>query len=258
MDFEKIQVCPHCGAVVTSADELCSKCGRPVVIRASEPERPVATETARRASKPKDTDDEELPHTIDTGVHPRKPVKKKQGSAVGRQVLTILLALVLLGGIGFGVYYFVGDGLGSKTSGVRDYEDDEDELDADSEDDEAVEQLKIYADEDEAEPRVDMAAPALEPTEAAEALPPSPEEIYDVACQRPLTENDVKDLTAEQLRIMRNWIYAKRGFIFTTPDMKAFFSSQPWYEGRYTDAEILDHLTPQDRNNIEFIKQHER
>ena len=256
MDFEKIQVCPHCGAVVTSADELCSKCGRPVVIRASEPDRPAATETARRASMPKDGDDEELPQTIDARVHPGQPVKKKQGSAVGRQVLTVLLALVLVGGIGFAVYYFVGDGLGGKTSVARDYEDDEEELDG--EDDEAVEQLKIYADDDEAEDRPVMMEPRAEPTETAEALPPSPEEMYDVACQRPLTENDVKDLTAEQLRIMRNWIYAKRGFIFTTPDMKAFFSRQPWYEGRYTDAEILDHLTPQDHNNIDFIKQHER
>jgi hypothetical protein len=54
---------------------------------------------------------------------------------------------------------------------------------------------------------------------------------------------------------MRNEIYARKGFIFTAPDLKSYFGSKPWYVPRY--ASVDQKLTPLEKLNVEIIKQFE-
>lgn len=57
-----------------------------------------------------------------------------------------------------------------------------------------------------------------------------------------LTEADLTRLTARQLRLARNEIYARHGRAFGAADLKAYFSGQDWYQGLYT-PETFDPLS---------------
>jgi hypothetical protein len=56
------------------------------------------------------------------------------------------------------------------------------------------------------------------------------------------------------LRIMRNEIFARYGYIFET-DVKEYFNKQWWYipKSRNVDSQ----LTEIEKQNIDFIKRHE-
>ena len=84
---------------------------------------------------------------------------------------------------------------------------------------------------------------------------PTSSGIYPQASERLLTRNDVLNLSKYQLKIMRNEIFARHGYIFKTPDMKYYFSQQSWYHGQYSDVNSM--LSVIEKQNIELIRKHE-
>ncbi|MDO5702095.1 MAG: YARHG domain-containing protein [Lachnospiraceae bacterium] len=72
----------------------------------------------------------------------------------------------------------------------------------------------------------------------------------------PITEKDLEGLTAEELRIKRNEIFARHGLIFGAEDLNAYFSAQPWYEGTVTDSESIE-LSDVELANIQVILDYE-
>jgi hypothetical protein len=78
---------------------------------------------------------------------------------------------------------------------------------------------------------------------------------YPEASTRLLTEDDVQNLTAEELRIMRNEIFARHGYIFKTASLSEYFASQDWYTPTYNNVD--EFLTDIEKQNIRFIKAHE-
>lgn len=63
-------------------------------------------------------------------------------------------------------------------------------------------------------------------------------------------------LSAKQLRILRNAVYARHGRPFDAKDLKEYFSIRSWYRAdpAYTDAR----LTAVDKRNLELIQQAEK
>lgn len=62
--------------------------------------------------------------------------------------------------------------------------------------------------------------------------------------EKKLFKTDLDDFSKAELRIMRNEIYARKGEIFTTPELKKYFDAQPWYkpkEGLYKLTDIEEH-----------------
>ena len=57
---------------------------------------------------------------------------------------------------------------------------------------------------------------------------------------------------SELLRIMRNEIYARHGYVFSSADLKAYFSKQPWYKPLNNNGAVK--LTPIENLNVELIK----
>lgn len=81
------------------------------------------------------------------------------------------------------------------------------------------------------------------------------EEPYELN-SRLLTENDLLGKSKFDLRIMRNEIYARHGYLFKSSDLQEYFSQKPWYRGTTYDAgEIM--FNDIEKKNIEFIKNHE-
>ncbi len=100
------------------------------------------------------------------------------------------------------------------------------------------------------------------PPRQSEAANPDTPDLDDVpgdfpeASLRDLTDDDLDDLTAEELRLMRNEIMARHGHRFSDPELAAHFGAQPWY--RPTDGNAEDRLTAVERRNIERIRKAEK
>jgi hypothetical protein len=78
---------------------------------------------------------------------------------------------------------------------------------------------------------------------------------YPEASTRYLTYNDLKNKSRWQLKIMRNEIYARHGFIFQTREMKNYFNNQSWYNPVYNNVSHM--LTSIEKSNIAYIKKFE-
>jgi hypothetical protein len=79
---------------------------------------------------------------------------------------------------------------------------------------------------------------------------------YPQATIRLLTVSELQALSMQELRIMRNEIYARHGYIFKKKELMSHFSDQPWYKPCNTNVDHL--LTDIEKKNIELIKQFER
>jgi hypothetical protein len=64
---------------------------------------------------------------------------------------------------------------------------------------------------------------------------------------------NVGRLNRIQLRIIRNTIYAKHGYIFNSIDLQQYFSQFSWYSGTKTNVD--NELTENDRILIDFIRE---
>ena len=73
---------------------------------------------------------------------------------------------------------------------------------------------------------------------------------------RYLTSEDTRYLDYSELKIMRNEIFARHGYIFKTEDMIQYFSGQSWYKPLHND--VNSSLTEIERKNVEYIKTLER
>jgi cbb3-type cytochrome oxidase subunit 3 len=73
---------------------------------------------------------------------------------------------------------------------------------------------------------------------------------------RYLSSDEIRTLSKYDLKIMRNEIFARHGYIFQTDDMKDYFRSQEWYSPRYADVNSF--LTSIEKKNIDLIKYFEK
>lgn len=66
-----------------------------------------------------------------------------------------------------------------------------------------------------------------------------------------LDEADVYYLTSAELRIARNEIFARHGYIFESKELQNYFSSLNWY---YPDVNYDGYLSDVEKHNIDLIK----
>jgi hypothetical protein len=94
-------------------------------------------------------------------------------------------------------------------------------------------------------------APPVAPQNTSSSIPGK----YPQTAERLLTHADISGLSKWDLRIMRNEIFARHGYIFKTTDMKSYFDQQLWYTGKYDNVNAS--LSQIEKSNIEFIKSYE-
>ncbi len=80
--------------------------------------------------------------------------------------------------------------------------------------------------------------------------------LYPEASNRLLTHDDLVFLSKWQLKIMKNEIFARYGYIFKSAAMKKYFQAKPWYRPQFHNVYHL--LTPIERKNIKLIKQYDK
>ena len=75
---------------------------------------------------------------------------------------------------------------------------------------------------------------------------------YPFTSQRLVTADELENASPWDLKIMRNEIFARHGYVFKTDDMKRYFSQQAWY--RPLSDDVLNSLSPIELANVETIK----
>lgn len=78
---------------------------------------------------------------------------------------------------------------------------------------------------------------------------------YPQASERRLSYEDIEGLSAWDLKIMRNEIFARHGYIFKTSDMIDYFRYETWYRPMYSD--VSARLSAIERANVNYIKSFE-
>lgn len=83
------------------------------------------------------------------------------------------------------------------------------------------------------------------------------EYIFPDSDSRLLTPSDMAGLSAEELRIAKNEIYARHGRMFTSEDLKAYFESKSWYQGYVAAEQFNENVFNQiEKDNIVFIQKY--
>ena len=111
------------------------------------------------------------------------------------------------------------------------------------------------------QPPVDTPPQFVQPPATA---PYSGDPRWPWTSQRLATEGELATLTFEDLRLMRNEILARHGWVFRNVELKEYFQRQPWYRPRgslknlvATNRAILKKLNPTERQNNTIILRHE-
>lgn len=73
-----------------------------------------------------------------------------------------------------------------------------------------------------------------------------------------LTGIELKDLNKTQLELMRNEIFARHGYIFSSPELRMYFYSMPWYKPT-TPASSFNNsvFNEYERDNVELLTLYE-
>ena len=79
---------------------------------------------------------------------------------------------------------------------------------------------------------------------------------YSEASTRLLTSDDVENLYKDDLRYMRNEIYARHGYAFRLEEVQLMFNDKDWYMPISTD--VRKSLTPIEIKNEQLIKRYEQ
>lgn len=71
-----------------------------------------------------------------------------------------------------------------------------------------------------------------------------------------LTDDDISGLYAEDLRVLRNEIFAKHGRVFKDAKLQKYFEAQPWYkaDATFTNDKIAAVLSETEFKNVAAIK----
>lgn len=73
---------------------------------------------------------------------------------------------------------------------------------------------------------------------------------------RLLNSRDLKDKTKEELSLLRNEIYARKGYRFATDQYSRYFENQDWYKPLASNDEVV--LSDIEKQNVDFLKQEEQ
>lgn len=81
------------------------------------------------------------------------------------------------------------------------------------------------------------------------------ERFYEISEKRLLIEDDIARFSKSELRIIRNQLYARHGYIFKSQDLTDYFSQFDWYSPSSSD--VTSKLSDIELKNVDFIKAHE-
>ena len=76
--------------------------------------------------------------------------------------------------------------------------------------------------------------------------------FHNVLNDRWLSLNRFDLLPKERLALLRNTIFAKKGYAFKTPELQSYFSKKPWYVPQHDN--IVKFLSASDKKLITYLE----
>lgn len=80
---------------------------------------------------------------------------------------------------------------------------------------------------------------------------------YDWLSTRYATYDDIRNLDGGQIRVLKNSIYARHGYIFKDSKLARYFGSFAWYNPRYNNVPT-SHFNKIENANIAFLNKYQR
>lgn len=77
------------------------------------------------------------------------------------------------------------------------------------------------------------------------------------ASHRVLTQDEINQMSKEELALARNAIYARHGYQFKNAELKEFFDAQPWFKSSITELDAVN-KTNIEQANINMIQAREK
>ena len=77
------------------------------------------------------------------------------------------------------------------------------------------------------------------------------------ASNRVLTQDEINQMSKDELALARNAIYARHGYQFKNPELKEFFDAQPWFKSSITELDAVN-KTNIEQANINMIQAREK
>lgn len=82
--------------------------------------------------------------------------------------------------------------------------------------------------------------------------------ILDSSDSRYITKSEISWMSKKELRLARNEIFARHGYIFNSRDLRDYFSDKNWYEPSISSSDWSDSfLNKYEKKNIALIKKYE-
>lgn len=78
---------------------------------------------------------------------------------------------------------------------------------------------------------------------------------YDWLCERYAEPEELENKSSRELRLMRNYIFARHGYIFESEDLRQYFSRFDWYTP--VSRNVVSELSEIERHNIKWIEMYE-
>lgn len=250
--------CHKCNAPLRPGAKFCVSCGAPVAAQPADTPRPVSPSPAAPVVPSQENDataptgypqgqptrplppQQPLPpqgyptqpYNAPGAMQPDPPyedpyVPKKKGSASKAIIIgAIVVAALIIGG---GIFW-----LTSRATDKQAAEWDETE--------------SGYVEE--------VADPEFSDVRPSGASASAPFDYTAMVCFRELTPADLTGCPKAELRLMRNTIYARHGYMFQSADLQEYFSQFDWYEPRLNVVTEND-MSEIERKNVALIKRFE-
>ena len=219
--------CTKCGHMISDKAQACPKCGTLVEIN----------NEARNELRP----DNYVYSQHGGSINPI--TKKKTSPALITTIVLLSLAVLALGG--YALYKMVYEPSLLDQSSQEEVLIDMSGEDASGNNVVAEEQTEVVSEQ--------SSATIEEPIDAADQKTSSDNAWL---AQRYATNEDIAGLSSDEIRIMRNSIFARHGRYFNDPVLQEYFNSQSWYHP-YRKEVPTQELNEYERKNIEFLKKHE-
>lgn len=201
-------ICPSCGTPITVPYGVttcrCGVCKQ--IVNVPDPEATAYGNTYQQAPYP-------------AGGYAPQPHPAQKGGG-GNTAIIVVLVTLLAALIGAGIAYFLINGKGGKTETAS----SEPVVVHDT-----VVQTTTIVRQEVAQPAPVATQSSAATTQPARQSSASGQGLYPFASTRRLTEAELRGYSSRELKIMRNEIYARHGYVFQTADMKNYFAAQPWY-----------------------------
>lgn len=230
--------CPECGSPNPDNANYCNACNATLTPKSAPTPAPQMPSESAVPVAPPSPSAIETPST--TVIHtpppppPSKPTNKQQPQNRTIIILCAIIVVCLLAGAGL---YFLGFAKGANDRKTENFEK------------EMLAQTESISAETEAPYPAEYPADVNNPDERFQS--------FDWLSERRIDTSDLTGLSSDDLRLLRNAIFAMHGYIFKSEDLQQYFGRFDWYIPRYSNVPN-SRMSSIETDNISVIKSLEK